>query len=331
MGNNIQTLENIVCFSPIIKIWSARKKLTEGDLKIDGAQLPPAALASLGSKHIFDPSLLNVFKNIRRNVERELEKIGFRFLKGYAVPYQKATEAGRKLKKHQQEFEQTYSNFMKEYESRRDAWIAEFPEYADVLKAAVLTKDEVATRFGFAVQAYKVIGTGNVDLDDCLSGAVNGFTETLLSEIADEARDAFKRSYEGVDSVTQKALRPIRTMREKLDGFLFMDPSIEGIVKHIDIVLAALPKTGKIEGVDLASVKSLLKTLTGLPGNLMDIGTDDDTAVSSSPQKVMPFVGSASSLVDDADDEVGAATANAEAEEDTNEADDGFEVGSICL
>ena len=66
----------------------------------------------------------------------------------------------------------------------------------------------------------------------------------------------------GRDEVTQKFVRPVRAIRDKLAGLSFLDPGIAPLVGSIDEVLAAVPRKGKISGPSLAALRGVVTLLT---------------------------------------------------------------------
>ena len=80
-------------------------------------------------------------------------------------------------------------------------------------------------------------GAGNLTL---------GLAGALYQEVAAESREFVRQSLIGRHEVTQKFMRPVRAIREKLAGLAFLDPGIAPLVGSIDEVLAAVPGKGKI-------------------------------------------------------------------------------------
>ena len=86
--NNVTVLDRLLAVNLDIHIWSARKKLVPLDL--NGAELPPEDLASLGSKRVCDPEDLKIFGTLKARAANLLERNGVRFLSGWAIPEAKS-------------------------------------------------------------------------------------------------------------------------------------------------------------------------------------------------------------------------------------------------
>ena len=69
-------------------------------------------------------------------------------------------------------------------------------------------------------------------------------SEQLFYEISVDANQLIEQSLLGKDQVTRSALRPIRRMRDKLDGLGFLDYRVAPVVSTIDTLLGRIPNTG---------------------------------------------------------------------------------------
>lgn len=79
---DIKILDRLVVVNLNIAIWTARKKLTAADF--GGVELPPEELASWGSKKVCDPESLRIFGTLKSRAVSHLDRIGIRFLGGWA-------------------------------------------------------------------------------------------------------------------------------------------------------------------------------------------------------------------------------------------------------
>ncbi|MBQ7607943.1 MAG: DUF3150 domain-containing protein, partial [Desulfovibrionaceae bacterium] len=95
-------------------------------------------------------------------------------------------------------------------------------------------------------------------LQSGLAEEVIGLGGTLFGEIAKTADDIWHRVYEGVTSVTHKALSPLRTLHKKLVGLSFVEPHVAPIADIIDTALNRMPPKGNIVGADLLLLQSLV-------------------------------------------------------------------------
>ena len=257
----MQILQNIVCFYLDIHLWTGRKRLQPEDLKVQAGDIPPEKLASLGSKKICDPSELASFAALKKRAERACESVGIRFLGGYAIPIDKVDALVVELNLIKDEFENKKKSFLSRYDITLKTWIADNIEWSSILRNAVEPVDTVRRQLRFAHQSFS-IGTASDDsnavVNEGLENKVLSLGDRLLYEISRDAEKAWASSYRGKDRVTQKALRPIRSLLEKLEGLAFLDQRARVMADRCLDGLASLPKHGPIEGKDFNSLVGLV-------------------------------------------------------------------------
>jgi hypothetical protein len=160
------------------------------------------------------------------------------------------------------EHEALITEYLDSYEQSNTEWIAEHPAWEQWLRNSMMSRGEIENRFKFEFQAYKITSGGQGALmNDGLQQEQNGLLGQLLSEIEKMAAEAWATSYENKDRAGQKALSPIRTMLNKLKTLSYISSKVNVLIKRVNDVLDALPKTGPIEGADLSSVCGLLNLL----------------------------------------------------------------------
>lgn len=245
-----------------ITLWQGRKALKISDLAsngIDVDKLPPGTLASLGSKRVISPEAVKIFMSLKRTAMKLCLKDGVRFGgDGYAVPREKVDVLNRELKRLKGEFETAKTNFLSIYEEEIEKWITSNPpEWAPIIRAAVDAPHHIkkALSFGYAFLDVKV----PTDMEENgLDEEVDSLYGQLCHEIRVVARQTYESSFVGKQEITHKTLRPIKAIREKLVGLLFLEPSIAETIQVIDDTLKKLPEKGPIKGTDLNMVAGLV-------------------------------------------------------------------------
>ena len=244
-------LERVVLVKVEATIYGARKKLNKEDLVLaDGSKLPPEDLASLGSKRLLDPDRLTVFNRLKKEAERICLRVGTRFLGGFAIPNESAAGITAELERIAQDFAVAKTDFLAGYNAAVTDWVVRHPEFAGIIEQAVDSVEFVSTRLSFD---YLVVTVG---LPEALPPAdvarletkIGSMSEQIFYEIAVEANQFIEQSLLGKDQITRSALRPIRRMRDKLDGLGFLDYRVAPVVNTIDDLLAKIPDKGAIAG-----------------------------------------------------------------------------------
>ena len=257
-------LNQITILTTQITLWSGRKRLKEEDLKLaDGSELPPAALASLGSKKVMDPAALAVFERLKRRAEREILAVGTRFLNGYAVPRGALKELMPKLVAIEEEFDKAKQAFLAEYDEAVESWITANPGWEEVIRRSVEDAGYVGRQLNFAIQAFQI--TPPRAHRSGLEKEVGGLAGQLRQEIAQMAHACWESSFENRTEVGQRALRPVRAMARKMEGLTFLEPGLHELVAGIQMILDALPTAGPVKGANFASVCGVLSLLGDIP------------------------------------------------------------------
>jgi len=250
-------LDQMVLVKVDATIYGARKKLKIEDLVlVDGSKLPPEDLASLGSKRLLDPDQLTVFNRLKKEAERICLRVGTRFLGGYAIPCAAATGIIAELERIALDFAAAKTEFLAGYDAAVTDWVVRHPEFAGIIEKAVDSVEFVATRFSFD---YLVVTVGlpeTLPAEDVvrLESKIGSLSEQMFYEIAVDANQFIEQSLIGKDQVTRNAVRPIRRMRDKLDGLGFLDYRVAPVVSTIDALLQRIPGKGAIAGPILQEI-----------------------------------------------------------------------------
>jgi len=255
-------LDQLILVVLNISLWEGRKALKMGDLALNGIdvdKLPPGTLATLGSKRIISPDAVKTFSSLRRLAKQLCQQNGVRFGgKGYAIPRAKVAVLSRELNRIKGEFSVAKNDFLSVYEAETEKWIdSNPPEWAPIIRAAVDSPQHIqkAISFNFAVLDIKV----PTDIEENgLDDEIDSLYGKLCYEVRVTARRAFENNFVGKQEITHKKLRPIKSIREKLVGLSFLDPTIPEIIHIIDDTLSKLPEKGNITGTDLNMVAGLL-------------------------------------------------------------------------
>ena len=252
-------LDQVVLVKVEANIYGARKKLKKEDLMLgDGSKLPPEDLASLGSKRLLDPEQLSVFNRLKKEAERICLRVGTRFLGGYAIPKQTATSIIAELERISLDFAAAKTEFLTGYDAAVSDWMIRHPEFAGIIEKAVDSVEFVSTRLSFDYLLVSVILPDKDILPEKdiarLENKIGSLSQQMFHEIAVDANLLLEQSLIGKDQVTRNTLRPIRRIRDKLDGLGFLDYRVAPVVSTIDDLLSRIPERGAIEGSILQEI-----------------------------------------------------------------------------
>jgi len=262
----MSVLQDVVVVSLDVHIWSGRKKLRPEDLTVSG-KLPPKDLVSLGSKKIFDPRALKPFGMVKREADSICLAKGVRFARSYAIPRMEVKDVVTELNTLSAKFGKLVESFLTTFDDVKKSWKEQHPGYEHLIEAELLPKSVIAAKLAFGFQVFCINAVeGDAELDTLMENGkagnlTVGLVGQLYAEIASQARELVRQSLFGRNEVTQKFLRPLRAMREKLGGLVFLDAAVTPLVDSIDGVITQLPKKGKISGLHLEALRGILALL----------------------------------------------------------------------
>ncbi len=261
----IDVLDKMVALNLNINLWSARKKITFEDVDhIPNGDLPPHDLATLGSKKIAPPESLRIFTTLKARASNMLDRYGVRFMSGWAIPENLVVEVMTELEKIRDEFNTEKEKFLNEYDSLINDWVNKHTQWKEMLRKSIDSPEYVRSRMNFAWQLYKVKSSFSrpnkkqQNIDTGLERAVHDIGNTVFDDIVKIADETWQKVYEGKDSVTHKALSPLRTLHNKLNGLSFVEPHVLPVAQIIGEALARVPKRGNIMGNNLLALQGLV-------------------------------------------------------------------------
>ena len=211
-----------------ISMWSGRARLGREDLDANVVdQLPPQALASLGSKKLIDPDCLKPLVAIKSKMFKYMNNRGQRFLSGWLIHESTLQTVTDNLQAMAQEFEAARAVFVSDYNANTAAWIQSYPEWVDLLRNALPTAAEIERRFSFTFQCFRLspedTGCKNDDLDTRIAGVGDTVIADIASQIAAARRDIFKDKRE---KFSQRSCNVFTEMMGKLTSLSFVHPNL---------------------------------------------------------------------------------------------------------
>lgn len=261
----MEVLDQTVWIHINYRTWQGKKTLTRQEISrySDPDKTPPEDLITPGTKAITDPERLKKITSLGKKISRECEKVCLKAFGAYGTSLEAGESLLNRLQAYKDEHNALLTEFLDNYEASNDAWAKEHPEWEAWLRTSMLSRAEIENRFKFEYQAYKISSGGEGALmNDGLEQEQSGLFGQLLLEVERMAREAWEQSFENRDKTSQKAIRPIKTILNKLETLSYISGKIGVLTDRVKAVLSALPKSGFIEGADLSSVCGLLNLLS---------------------------------------------------------------------
>lgn len=243
-------------------LWTGRSKMTAEDLGLREDQVPPEAVASLGSKRVIDPTALKPLNKIRYLMRRACREVGMRFLGGFAVATEESEAAIVKLDLLVDQGEALKKTFLAQLDAKIAEWHKANPRWQHIMRAGTPERERIGNKIAFGYHAIMVYSPENPRVGKSLLGAVDMMGSSLVEEVVSEARDFVKRSLtDGREQGSQKTVEPIRRLTKKIHSLRFIDPSLGAMAEVLKRVLQTVPDTGQVKAeafLNLTRVANLL-------------------------------------------------------------------------
>ena len=194
-----------------------------------------------------------------------LDKVGVRFLGGWAVPENLVREIQAGLQEVAEDFESARRGFLSRYDDAVQAWIQDNPGWEALISRSVVNVNYVRSRLGFAWQMYRVVPPKKdrkVEVEAGLRDEVKGLGGTLFDEVSKAAGETWRKSYAGKTEITRKALSPLRVIHRKLMGLSFVEPRVAPVVELMETAFHRIPDKGRITGAELIMLQGLVFLLS---------------------------------------------------------------------
>lgn len=259
----LSVLRDVVVISLAeISIWTGRAKLTAEDLGLDPNDLPPDAVASLGSKRLLGAGDLKPMTQIRYKMRRACLEVGTKFLSGVAVAIDEAPALVKRLDALVQIGEQHKKAFLATLDAKFDDWHAANPKWQHIMRAGTPERERISGKISFGFTPIMIQCPDNDDVAKHLMGSVSTMGHNLVSEVVKEASLFVRQSLtSGREQGSQKTTEPIRRLGKKIESLKFIDPALGGVAKVVNSILSTIPTVGRVEGthfLNLTRVAHLL-------------------------------------------------------------------------
>ena len=265
MITDVHIIDKMLVMALAITLWSATRKMRPEDYK-DRDILPPEDLATPGVKKLCPPEKLRPFGMLKARAASLLSRHGIPFLPGsWLVPSDAAAAIRTQLEELKKEFDKEKEAFLAEYDSVCAAWIGSHPEYDAMLRGSMASPDYVRSRLSFGWKAFALRVTRHSNLKEDMENLGN----SVFEDIAREARGVRRDVFADRDTLTQKALNPLRGLADKLRGLSFIHPQIASASGLVNECLERMPAKGPIEATPLGMALALV-TLLSDPSALED-------------------------------------------------------------
>ncbi|ADC73358.1 hypothetical protein TK90_2874 (plasmid) [Thioalkalivibrio sp. K90mix] len=242
-----------------VSIPTPGRKATKKDLQRAAPDLPPDQIATMGVFRAFDPKLTNGLQAVKREAERLLSEVGVKFGRmGRVVPPEELERIEKEMEKLRTKFSQKEADMLAAHDAQNAEWINKYPDWAPVLEKKAVSQSELKRKTEFRYHVMHVMPAGS---GGDTHKAIAGLSGQLIREVVSDCREILDKSFLGRETVPQKALNGIRTIRRKIAGLAFVAPQATAVRDFLDATLNTMPESGSLSTGQTHAMRSTLHTL----------------------------------------------------------------------
>jgi hypothetical protein len=260
--NRMDVLCHDCCIvSFIVSGACGEKSLPKAKVEVEGELQDSKAIK--GSRiQWFPQGPLNFVSKHTQRISRLLNSFGVRWGDMTIVPLSRLPDLQVQMSAIETEWQRDLEELIDTFDEKVAQHQAENPDIAHIMRKYSMDKDEFKGRFHLKLLppvAFKPLG-----LDEGSGeGVADDILDSLYQEVAKQAAEIYDRSFFQRDEFGRKTLRQRANQRirsqygvllEKLKSLAFLAPNIEKIIETTNTVFDSLPKTGWIEGSELAAL-----------------------------------------------------------------------------
>lgn len=253
---------SIIIFAPDIQIYRGSRQITKAMFPEElRKELPPESIASLGKLLTLEPEAVNPLVAIRQRVYRTLAAAGTPYFGGFGVGPKLAPRIAEKLAELKKEFLDEKTKLLSSYNAKLQGMVLANPKWGQYISDLAGTSTDVESATSFRVLKYKaeiveLPGDNDAEIE------ARGLPAKIAGEADSVLRD-FLTECLGKEKVTQRGLKVLRQVSEKLADLCFLDGSLVPRATMFANMVEAMPLSGPLSGGELEHLKRNVRAMLG--------------------------------------------------------------------
>lgn len=268
--------DKVALISLDIGSFGGYRRATKELIENLGGRLPDSKAVTEGSIKVFPNGPLKPFQTRRRNLFREIGKMGIKAMGSgsvFAIPRIKLAKVEQLIADADVANAADLVVFEKEFEDNFEAHVKDNLEAEAILRSLKISKAYAMLRFRFNHNVFTIAPVVKEGEDPAkgVTAIVAGLARQLYLEVADTMADLLESdSLNGKARAGQRTLRPIKAQVEKMSDLTFLSDTVDDVIAFIGAALSTMPKDGWIEDVPgnaaFTRLKRLLEKLSDADG-----------------------------------------------------------------
>ncbi len=257
-GNRVlEGLDQCTVFYVRVPSVTGVVKLREDSVPDEMRRSMPKELFSLEAR-VFGREALRVPGKLLNRIRNRLTRLGTPFLSGFLVAKEHEDEARVFIEEAAAEYDAWAMPFLDKIDPLVEAQCQKFPAWAEMIRRAAPTRDEVARKLTFRKSSFQVRSGSEKDAEE-----LTAELESLPKQIAREFSTLVEANWAEMnsDKASQRFRRTLNDIRRKAKSLSYLHPKLRDLVDLIDQVLERIPAVGVITGADYALLRGLRQML----------------------------------------------------------------------
>ena len=231
-----QTSEKLVGVSFEIGRWTGQVRVEETNRKNHFKVL-----------ELYPLNGLKFFYKVRyRAVDNWLDTYGIRYMSTWIIPESLVDSTHNLFNDLKEEFFEGVSKFSEDYEMRKIIWQKKEPFWAHLINEPRYNVENLIKKFYFEWYFYQLIPTKtNSVIQKTFSDKMDKIDGAIYEDVAKMAHKLWEKTFSWRESVTPRVIGPIKVIKDKIQGFSFINPTFDATVLLISRAIQGPPMKAK--------------------------------------------------------------------------------------
>lgn len=235
-------------------IWTASRKVENEKINLPSL---PSDLATPGSIKIVDPNELQVFRQVKSQVDAQCREVGTRFCGNWIIPNEKLDYLIKQLEQSKEDFFNHKKNFLDRYETICEDWVNKHPEFADTIKQLQLDREQINHKLHFDYITYQI----GMNTYQDYKAAVDLIFSNELDLVTKAIKELVQNYLVKHNKIEHKNLDLLHKTMERLGSFHNLDPRFGFVDAFYKSAMGDLLKSKSIKDQDLERFKKIVFTI----------------------------------------------------------------------
>ena len=188
------------------------------------------------------PEEMGFYFRIRNRItDLWLQRVGLKCLENWLIPESLMESTHNYFCEMEEDYRRHVEKFMSKYSGYIKAWQLKQPKLAHIVDHPRFSEENVMNKFRLKWYFFKIVPASGYLLRQDFIDEIDGLELKLYSEVAEIAETLWETIYANRVKIVSRTAGPIKVIKAKLEGLIFLSPIISSTVRIIDAAILDLP------------------------------------------------------------------------------------------